>query len=225
MQTGVDLPSRTAKDLADAIQSRVQAGARRYRGAVMRYLVRPPLSLKPKYAAFLVDLVRQSDHMQDVLARAADRMGPGTTGALLRTHQREERQRMQLALGDLRRLGYPQEDWPERGFSVGDTALRAYCTTISYERPAAMLGILLMFIGLAAEISSSIVRLLVVGAVPREAMRWLLLRESSDAGSFRDLCAQVAELVRDPADQGAVLEAVEVSGELLALGAASRPPL
>ena len=225
MQTGIDHPHRTPEELANAIQSRVQAGARRYRGAVMRYLVRPPLSLKSKYAAFLMHLVRQSDHMQDVLGRAADRLGPGALDRLLRSSQREERQRMQLALGDLRRLGYPQEDWPQRAFSAGDTALRAYCTNVSYECPVAMLGVLLMFIGLAAEISSSIVRLLLVGAVSREAMRWLALRESTDASSFRELCADVADLVRDPAQQAAVLEAVEVSGELLALGAAARPPL
>mgnify|MGYP006870804837 CR=1 FL=1 len=105
------MPHRTPEELREAVQSRVQAGARRYRGAVMRYLVRPPLSLKSKYAAFLMDLVRQSDHVQDVLGRSAERIGAGPLETLLRGWQREERQRMQLALGDLRRLGYPQEDW------------------------------------------------------------------------------------------------------------------
>lgn len=219
------MPHRTPEELREAVQSRVQAGARRYRGAVMRYLVRPPLSLKSKYAAFLMDLVRQSDHVQDVLGRSAERIGAGPLETLLRGWQREERQRMQLALGDLRRLGYPQEDWPTRAFSPGDSALRGYCTNLSYEQPVAILGVLLMYVGLTAEISPSIVRLLLVGAVSREAMRWLALRESSDTAAFRELCAQVSDLVREPAQQASLLEAVEVSGELLAMGAAQRPPL
>lgn len=224
MQTGIDPLARTPPEMAEAIASGVQAGARRYRGAIMRYLLRPPLSLRAKYAAFLVDLVRQSDHMQTVLRRAAERLS-GPLADVLRLHQREERQRMQLALSDLSRLGHHPDDWPQRGFSAGDTALRAYCTTLSYERPVAMLGVLLTMIGLGAEISPSMVRLLGVGAIPREAMRWLLLRESSDPAAFRTLSATVAEHVHEPEEQMAILEAVEVTGELLALGAASRPSL
>ena len=56
-----------------AASARVDAAARRYRGAIMRYLLRPPLSLTLKYAAFMMDLAQQTDHMQEVLARAAER--------------------------------------------------------------------------------------------------------------------------------------------------------
>jgi hypothetical protein len=215
--------------MAEALQSRVRAEARRYRTAVMRYLLRPPLSLRPKYAAFLIDLAQQSDHMQEVLARAADRVSEPALSQSLRFHQKEERARMQLALSDVRRLGYPPENWatmlPDRQLSAGDTALRAYVTTLSFERPIAMLGVVLMVCGLAAEISPNIIRLLTVSSVPREAMKWLVVRESADPAAFDELRDLLARKVRDPAEQGALLQAVEVSGELLALGAASRPLL
>jgi hypothetical protein len=131
---------------------------------------------------------------------------------------------MQLAMADLRRLGY-SEDLPERSTTSGDAALRAYSTTLSYERPTAMLGILLVILGVASEISPIVVRLLSVGSVPREAMGWLLLRQSADPEAVRELLSQVAELVVDPVDQNRLIEAAEVTGELLALGAAARPAL
>jgi hypothetical protein len=210
--------------MAEILQARVNSAARSYRLATVRYLMRTPLSLRPKYIAFLLDLAHQSDHMQDVLGRAAERVPDGPIAALLRHHHREERSRMQLVMSDLRRLGIA-DDLPERPSTSGDAALRAYSTTMSYERPAAMLGILLVFLGVAAEISPIVVRLLSVGSVPREAMGWLLLRQTADPQAVRDLLAQVADLVRDPADQHAVLEAAEVTGELLALGAAARTPI
>lgn len=225
MHSAQEHRGRAPDEMAAALQARVEAGARRYRGAVMRYLLRPPLSLKPKYAAFLIDFSRQSDHMQDVLGRAAERVGDPGIAEVLRAHQKEERGRMQLVMGDLRRLGYPAESWPAREYSTGDAALRGYVSNLSFERPVAMLGILLMIIGLAAEIAPNIVRLLTVSGIPRESMRWMILREGADPAAFKDLCSVVAQHVQDPADQAAVLEAVEVSGELLAMGAAARSPL
>ncbi len=225
MQTGQLTRPRPEPEMAEALRSRVRAEARRYRGAVMRYLLRTPLSLRPKYAAFLIDLAQQSDHMQEVLARASERLRDAGLAQALRAHQREERARMQLALSDVRRLGYQPENWIERQPSAGDAALRAYVTTLSYERPVAMLGVVLMIYGLAAEISPTIVRLLTVGGMPREAMKWLGVRETSDPGGFNQLLDLLARTVKDAADQTALLEAVEVTGELLALGAASRPLL
>ena len=217
-------------EMVETLQSRVTAGARSYRIATVRYLMRPPLSLRPKYTAFLLDLAHQIDHMQDVLGRAADRAAEKSAGregideiaALLRHHYKEERARMQLVMSDLRRLGFT-EQLPERQMTTGDAALRAYGTTLSYERPTAMLGMLLVFLGVAAEISPTVVRLLGVGSVPREAMRWLLLRQEADPKSVKDLLEQVSQVVRDPQDQNQVIEAAEVTGELLALGAAARP--
>ncbi len=210
--------------MVETLQARVSTAARSYRLATVRYLMRPPLSLRPKYVAFLLDLAHQSDHMQAVLFRAAERIPDGPVAALLRNHHREERNRMQLVMADLRRLGY-SENLPERTTTSGDAALRAYSTTMSYERPKAMLGLLIVFLGVAAEISPIVVRLLSVGSVPREAMGWLLLRQTADPQAVRDLLTQVAELMREPVDQAAVLEAAEVTGELLALGAAARPAL
>jgi hypothetical protein len=86
-----------------------------------------------------------------------------------------------------------------------------------------MLGVMLALFGVAAEVSSTVVRLLSVGSVPREAMRWLLLRQSEDPQELRTLLEKTAELIRDPVEQSQLLEAVEVTGELLALGAAARP--
>jgi hypothetical protein len=210
--------------MVEILQARVSTAARSYRLATVRYLMRPPLSLRPKYVAFLLDLAHQSDHMQAVLGRAAERVPDGPVAALLRNHHREERNRMQLVMADLRRLGYA-EDLPDRTSTSGDAALRAYSTTMSYERPKAMLGLLIVFLGVAAEISPIVVRLLSVGSVPREAMGWLLMRQTADPQAVRELLTQVAELMREPADQAAVLEAAEVTGELLALGAAARPAL
>ena len=81
---------------------------------------------------------------------------------------------------------------------------------------------MLVMLGVAAEISPIVVRLLGVGSVPREAMRWLLSREASDPQTMRDLLTRVGELVRDPNEQAGVIEAAEVTGELLALGAGAR---
>lgn len=128
---------------------------------------------------------------------------------------------MQLVKSDLRRLGY-SDPLPERVPTAGDTALRAYSTTTSYEAPTAMLGIMLMLLGVAGEISPAIVRLLGVGSVPRESMRWLKLREETDPQSVKDLIQQVSMLVTDPLQQQQVLQAAEVTGELLALGASAR---
>ncbi len=192
--------------------------------ATVRYLMRPPLSLRPKYAAFLLDLANQSDHVQEVLGRAAERATEENIAALLRHHYKEERTRMQMVMADLRRLGYADQ-LPDREMTTGDAALRAYGTNLSYERPTAMLGMLLVFLGVAAEISPTIVRLLGVGAVPRESMRWLLLRAEEDPKAVKVLLEQVAQLVQDPAAQASVIEAAEVSGELLALGASARPAL
>jgi hypothetical protein len=208
-------------EMVESLQSRVNTAARAYRLATVRYLMRPPLSLRAKYVAFLLDLAHQSDHMQEVLSRAADRVTDEPVAALLRQHHREERSRMQLVMGDLRRLGYADE-LPERSSTSGDAALRAYSTNLSYERPTAMLGILLVFLGVAAEISPIVVRLLSVGSVPREAMRWLLLRETADPESLLELLSKVSAVVREPADQSSVLEAADVTGELLALGAGAR---
>ena len=74
MQTG-HMPTRTLseEEMVTELSARVDAAARRYRGAIMRYLLRPPLSLTLKYAAFMMDLAQQTDHMQEVLARAAER--------------------------------------------------------------------------------------------------------------------------------------------------------
>ena len=133
-------------EMVETLQSRVTAGARSYRMATVRYLMRPPLSLRPKYAAFLLDLAAQSDHVQEVLGRAAERATEGDIAALLRHHYKEERTRMQMVMADLRRLGYADQ-LPDREMTTGDAALRAYGTNLSYERPTAMLGMLLVFWG------------------------------------------------------------------------------
>jgi hypothetical protein len=224
MTLGPKSSPRSPLELVEILQSRISTAARSYRLATVRYLMRPPLSLRPKYVAFLLDLAHQSDHMQEVLGRAADRVGDGPIARLLRNHHREERNRMQLVMADLRRLGYAEE-LPQRVTTSGDAALRAYSTTMSYERPTAMLGILLVFLGVAAEISPIVVRLLSVGSVPKEAMGWLLLRQSADPQAMRDLLSEVAELVTEPFEQSRVLESAEVTGELLALGAAARPAM
>lgn len=211
-------------EMVETLQSRVTAGARSYRMATVRYLMRPPLSLRPKYAAFLLDLAGQSDHVQEVLGRAAERATDENVAALLRHHYKDERSRMQLVRADLRRLGYADQ-LPDREMTTGDAALRAYGTNLSYERPTAMLGMLLVFLGVAAEISPTVVRLLGVGSVPRESMRWLQVRQDEDPKAVKVLLEQVAQIVQDPAAQSSVIEAAEVSGELLALGAAARPAL
>lgn len=211
--------------MADVLQARVQGGARRYRGAVMRYLMRPPLSLRLKYAGFLIDLSHQSDHMQEVLSRSAERVTDPELRALLSSYLVDERARMQVASQDLRRLGFPQESWPQRPLSPGDSALRAYGAHLSFERPAAMLGMLLMFVGVAAEICPTIIRLLTVGGVSSEAMRWLHQRAAADPHTVKTLREVCSRRLRDPADQVALLEAVEVSGELLGLSAAGRAPM
>ena len=77
---------RTPMEMVEILQSRVTAGARSYRMATVRYLMRPPLSLRPKYAAFLLDLAYQSDHVQEVLGRAAERATNDDIAALLRHH-------------------------------------------------------------------------------------------------------------------------------------------
>ena len=140
----------------------------------------------------------------------------------LRKHQREEKARIQLVMSDLRRLGF-SDALPERAMTSGDAALRAYCTTVSGEHPSAMLGVMLALFGVAAEVSPTVVRLLSVGSVPKEAMRWLLLRQTEDPKVLKQLLEQTAALVRDPVEQAQLLQAVEVTGELLALGAAARP--
>ncbi len=215
---------RTPMEMVETLQSRVTAGARSYRMATVRYLMRPPLSLRPKYAAFLLDLANQSDHVQEVLGRAAERATNEDIAALLRHHYKDERARMQLVMADLRRLGYADQ-LPEREMTTGDAALRAYGTNLSYERPTAMLGMLLVFLGVAAEISPTVVRLLGVGSVPRESMRWLMVRQEEDPKAVKTLLEQVSQLVQDPVAQASVIEAAEVSGELLALGASARPAL
>lgn len=224
MQTGPILQPRSPMEMVETLRTRVNAGARSYRIATVRYLMRPPLSLRPKYVAFLFDLAFQSDHVQEVLGRAAERATNQEIAALLRQHYKEERSRMQLVMADLRRLGYSDE-LPERTMTTGDAALRAYGTMLSYERSTAMLGMLLVFLGVAAEISPTIVRLLGVGSVPREAMRWLLLRQETDPTTVKTLLDEVANVVHDPLEQQQVIEAAEVTGELLALGAAARPVL
>lgn len=260
MQAGQLPRPLSEQEFQGELLTRVQAAARRYRGAVMRYLLRPPLALTPKYAAFLMDLMLQADSTQEVLGRAAERSAPRssesqgepsgevrleyrsgetslaqvyaaasglTSGArlatLLRVYQREERARMQLAQSDLRRLGYQPESWASRHPSAGDTALRAYGTALSYEKPVAVLGMVLTLLGVAGENSASVKRLLVMGSVPREATRWLTQRAAQDPDRARELTGILAREVTDPALQAAVLEAVEVSGELLAMGAAARP--
>lgn len=225
MQTGQHASPLSAAEMAEAIKARVLEGARRYRRAVLRYLLRTPLGLRAKYVAFLLDLHHQSDVIQEVLGRAAERVAEPRLAELLRFYLKEERSRTQLVVSDLRRLGYDKDKWPGRPRSTGDTALRAYGTTLSFEQPRAVLGLLLVFLGVSGEISPTIVRLLTVGMVPREAMRWLLLREGSDPQCFTELRELVAQEIRDTAAQTAILDAVEVSGELLALGAASRPSL
>lgn len=224
MKSGEQKP-KTPEELAFALRSRVEAGARRYRGALMRYLLRPPLSLKAKYAAFLVDFAKQSDHMQELLGRAASRLTNKHQVELLLRHQKEEHQRLQLVLADLRKLGYPQESWPDRAMATGDAALRGYGTSLSYDHPVAMLGVLLMFIGLASEISPSIIRLLTVSGMQQESMRWLLLRQGTDPKEVTDLIELLSNDITDPEDQHTLLEAVEVTSELLSLGASSRPSL
>lgn len=208
--------------MVEALHTRVTASARSYKMATVRYLMRPPLSLRAKYAAFLLDFALQSDLIQDVLGRAGERVSDPQIAALLLEHQREEKSRIQLVMSDLRRLGF-SDALPERAMTSGDAALRAYCTTVSGEHPSAMLGVMLALFGVAAEVSPTVVRLLSVGSVPKEAMRWLLLRQTEDPKVLKQLLEQTAALVRDPVEQAQLLQAVEVTGELLALGAAARP--
>ncbi len=208
--------------MVEALHTRVTASARSYKMATVRYLMRPPLSLRAKYAAFLLDFALQSDLIQDVLGRAGERVSDPQIAALLLAHQREEKSRIQLVMSDLRRLGF-SDALPERAMTSGDAALRAYCTTVSGEHPSAMLGVMLALFGVAAEVSPTVVRLLSVGSVPKEAMRWLLLRQTEDPKVLKQLLEQTAALVRDPVEQAQLLQAVEVTGELLALGAAARP--
>ena len=208
--------------MVEALHTRVSASARSYKMATVRYLMRPPLSLRAKYAAFLLDFALQSDLIQDVLGRAGERVSDPQIAALLLAHQREEKSRIQLVMSDLRRLGF-SDALPERAMTSGDAALRAYCTTVSGEHPSAMLGVMLALFGVAAEVSPTVVRLLSVGSVPKEAMRWLLLRQTEDPKVLKQLLEQTAALVRDPVEQAQLLQAVEVTGELLALGAAARP--
>lgn len=221
MNAGSIPKQRTRAEMEQALEARISSGARGYRVSVVRYLMRPPLSLRAKYVAFLLDLSQQGDHMQEVLERAIERVTDENIASLLRHQQKEERAHMQLVRSDLRRLGY-SDPLPERPATAGDTALRAYSTTTSYESPTAMLGIVLMLIGVAGEISPAIVRLLGVGSVPREAMRWLKVREETDPQSVKDLIQQVSLYVSDPLQQQHVLQAAEVTGELLALGASAR---
>lgn len=222
MSSGAHTKLKSPMEMVETLQSRVTSGARGYRIATVRYLMRPPLSLRPKYVAFLLDLGHQSHHIQEILGRASERSTNEAISNLLRQHYREERNRMQLVMSDLRRLGYSDE-LPERPMTSGDAALRAYCSNVSGERPFAMLGVMLALFGVAAEVSPTVVRLLSVGSVPREAMRWLLLRQSEDEQELKTLLTRTAELIRDPREQAQLLEAVEVTGELLALGAAARP--
>ncbi|MFO0623304.1 MAG: hypothetical protein U0745_18080 [Polyangia bacterium] len=213
---------KTPMQMVEALHTRVTASARSYKMATVRYLMRPPLSLRAKYAAFLLDFALQSDLIQDVLGRAGERVSDPQIAALLLAHQREEKSRIQLVMSDLRRLGF-SDALPERAMTSGDAALRAYCTTVSGEHPSAMLGVMLALFGVAAEVSPTVVRLLSVGSVPKEAMRWLLLRQTEDPKVLKQLLEQTAALVRDPVEQAQLLQAVEVTGELLALGAAARP--
>lgn len=213
---------KTPMQMVEALHTRVSASARSYKMATVRYLMRPPLSLRAKYAAFLLDFALQSDLIQDVLGRAGERVSDPQIAALLLAHQREEKSRIQLVMSDLRRLGF-SDALPERAMTSGDAALRAYCTTVSGEHPSAMLGVMLALFGVAAEVSPTVVRLLSVGSVPKEAMRWLLLRQTEDPKVLKQLLEQTAALVRDPVEQAQLLQAVEVTGELLALGAAARP--
>lgn len=213
---------KTPMQMVEALHTRVTASARSYKMATVRYLMRPPLSLRAKYAAFLLNFALQSDLIQDVLGRAGERVSDPQIAALLLAHQREEKSRIQLVMSDLRRLGF-SDALPERAMTSGDAALRAYCTTVSGEHPSAMLGVMLALFGVAAEVSPTVVRLLSVGSVPKEAMRWLLLRQTEDPKVLKQLLEQTAALVRDPVEQAQLLQAVEVTGELLALGAAARP--
>jgi hypothetical protein len=224
MSSGAHTKLKSPMEMVETLQSRVTSGARGYRIATVRYLMRPPLSLRPKYVAFLLDLGHQSHHIQEILGRASERSTNEAISNLLRHHYREERNRMQLVMSDLRRLGY-SDALPERQMTTGDAALRAYGTTLSYEKPTAMLGMLLVFLGVAAEISPTVVRLLGVGSVPRESMRWLLLRQEEDPIAVKTLLEQVAQLALSPQEQSEIIEAAEVSGELLALGASSRMAL
>ena len=60
---------KTPMQMVEALNTRVAASARSYKMATVRYLMRPPLSLRAKYAAFLLDFAQQSDLIQDVLGR------------------------------------------------------------------------------------------------------------------------------------------------------------
>lgn len=213
---------KTPMEMIEALNTRMTASARSYKIATVRYLLRPPLSLRAKYAAFLLDFAQQSDLFQQVLVRAAERSTDPAVAELLRKHQREEKTRMQLVLSDLRRLGF-SDQLPERPTTAGDAALRVFCSNTSDEKPHAMLGVLLALYGIAQEVSSSVIKLLTVGSVPREAMRWLILRQTDDTQELKQLLNRTVELVTSPVEQAEVLEAVEVTGELLALGAAARP--
>ena len=133
---------KTPMQMVEALHTRVTASARSYKMATVRYLMRPPLSLRAKYAAFLLDFALQSDLIQDVLGRAGERVSDPQIAALLLAHQREEKSRIQLVMSDLRRLGF-SDALPERAMTSGDAALRAYCTTVSGEHPSAMLGVML----------------------------------------------------------------------------------
>ncbi|HMU41113.1 MAG TPA: hypothetical protein PKE31_19055 [Pseudomonadota bacterium] len=213
---------KTPMEMVEALNIRMAASARSYKMATVRYLLRPPLSLRAKYAAFLLDFAQTSDLIQEVLGRASERATDQAVGDLLRKHQREEKNRMQLVLSDLRRLGF-SDDLPDRPVTTGDIALRAYCANVSGDKPHAMLGVVLALFGVASEVTSSVIRLLSVGSVPREAMRWLLVHQAEDAQELKNLVEKTVELIRNPTEQAHVLEAVEVAGELLALGAAARP--
>ena len=106
--------------------------------ATVRYLS-VLLFIACQVRAFLLDFAQQSDLISDI-AQA----GRGSASLIRRWQSfcasiSAKKKRVQLVLSDLRRLGYSDE-LPDRPMTSGDAALRAYCSSVSGERPYAMLG-------------------------------------------------------------------------------------
>ena len=134
---------RSPMEMVETLQARIQAAARGYRVATVRYLMRPrcPCGRSTSPSCSTWPTSPSTCRRFSVGPRS---VADEQLANLLKHHHREERARSQLVLSDLRRLGVA-EGLPERTATSGDAALRAYGSNLSHERPKAMLGMLLVF--------------------------------------------------------------------------------
>lgn len=201
------------------LDAELDRGFGRYRRSLIREGLSGLFHLRRRYAQVLANLAYHGDSVEEVIRSAAEASAdrPALQSDFY-AHGEEERGHGRIAWKDLEALDVPESIKDTLRPTWAQLALSAYTQQIAGREPIAILGFLAAAEGLTYHFADRAVRGLKWCGVSEKSMNFLILHARVDRDHFPQLRTMALKHAQSKDDRRSVLEAVRVTGELLALG-------